>query len=168
MTDYIGDIVVRRAALHDVPAMVRIESHSFTEPWSAEEITKDVTKGGNVYVAVAEDAGETVGYVDIWAVGDEAQLYNIVVDQSKRGRHIGRTLMQHAVDVCRKAGCSVMTLEVRASNTPAINMYHSLGFEDVGVRRAYYRDNHEDAILMNKDLTEVWTNHSNDLEVEVI
>ena len=72
-------INIRQAKLYDVPAMARIERDSFGSPWSAEEITKDVTAGGNVYVAIAEYGGEKAGYGEIRNVAGEAQIYNIAI-----------------------------------------------------------------------------------------
>ena len=132
---------IRKAKLSDVPALARIERDSFVSPWSAEEIARDVSFNERAYVAAAVIDGEPVGYADMWLVAGEAQLYNIVVDN----------------------------LEVRHSNVPAISLYLKSGFRQVGERKGYYRDNGEDAVLMDRDLSEEDedSGDGNDLEVDI-
>ena len=159
---------IRQARLSDVPALARIERDSFVSPWSAEEITRDVAFNDRSYVAVAEIDGEPVGYADMWLVAGEAQLYNIVVDPAYRGNEIGMKLLSHMFGVAART-CGVMNLEVRHSNVPAISLYRKSGFRKVGERKGYYRDNGEDAVLMDRDLSEEDENSGdgNDLEVEI-
>lgn len=142
---------IRQAKLHDVPALARIERDSFVSPWSAEEIMRDVAMNERAFVAVAELDGEPVGYADMWIVAGEAQLYNIAVDPAYRRNSIGAKLLEYMAHIAMKT-CSVMTLEVRRSNIPALELYRNNGFRDVGVRKNYYADNGEDAVLMNRDL----------------
>ena len=165
-------LTIRQAKLFDVPAMARIERESFVHPWSAEEITRDVAVNDRAYVAVAEMNGEICAYADMWIARGEAQLYNIVVDPAYRGMGIGEILLRCMAQKAAYFGCTSMTLEVRRSNIPAINMYHRKGFRDVGVRRGYYDDNKEDAILMDMDIvpekeSEDFQEGSGDLEVDV-
>lgn len=159
---------IRRARLYDVPALARIERVSFVSPWSAEEITRDIVSNDRAYVAVAEINGEPVGYADMWIVAGEAQLFNIVVDPAYRGKEIALRLLAHMFKVA-SVTCNVITLEVRRSNVPAINLYLKSGFRQVGVRKGYYSDNGEDAVLMDRDLDEEddGSGDDNDLEVEI-
>lgn len=145
-------LLIRQAKLYDVPALARIEDNSFAEPWSAKEIANDITETDRAYVAVAMIDDERAGYADMWLAADEAQIYNIVIDEPYRGRGIGKALMEHMISRARDVDCRTMTLEVRAGNDTAIAMYHDMGFRDVSVRRKYYRDNNEDALLMDLDL----------------
>lgn len=142
---------IRQAKIYDVPALARIERDSFVSPWSADEIMRDVAMNPRAYVAVAEVDGEPVGYADMWIVAGEAQLYNIAVDPAYRRNEIGGKLLEHMAAVAMK-NCRIMTLEVRRSNIPALEMYRKKGFRDVGVRKGYYADNGEDAVLMDLDL----------------
>ena len=146
------ELTIRQAKLYDVPAMARIERDSFGMPWSADEITKDVTAGGDVYVAVALSGDERAGYGEIRMVAGEAQIYNIAVAPELRRRGIGEALLRHLIDVSREKGCSVVTLEVRAGNEDAMELYHKLGFHEVGRRRGYYARGGEDAVLMDLEL----------------
>lgn len=159
---------IRQARIYDVPALARIEDKSFAIPWSAAEITRDVAQNDKAYVAVAEIDGEPVGYADMWIVAGEAQLFNIVVDPAYRGNEIGLRLLYHMFAVASQASCSVFTLEVRRSNVPAINLYLRSGLKQVGIRKGYYTDNGEDAVLMDKDLGEEdGSGEDNDLEVDI-
>lgn len=155
------DIVIRQAKLYDVPAMNRIERDSFGEPWSAEEITKDVTAGGNVYVAVAECGEEKAGYGEIRMIAGEAQIYNIAVAPEFRREGIGETLLRHMIEKAEESGCSLVTLEVRDGNGAALSLYEKLGFREVGRRRGYYSKGKEDAVLMDLDLRKI------EVEVEI-
>lgn len=149
------DIDIRQAKLYDVPAMARIERDSFGAPWSAEEITKDVTAGGNVYVAVAETGGEKAGYGEIRIVADEAQIYNIAIAPEYRKQGIGEALLTHLIEAGRERGCTLVTLEVRAGNEAAMALYKKLGFREVGRRKGYYAKGGEDAVLMDLELGEI-------------
>ena len=156
------EIRIRQAKLYDVPAMARIERDSFGAPWSADEITKDVTAGGNVYVAVAECGEEKAGYGEIRMVAGEAQIYNIAIAPEFRRAGIGEALLRHMIDKAEADGCTFVTLEVRGGNEAAMALYHKLGFREVGRRKGYYAKGGEDAVLMDLDLRKVEV----DIEIE--
>ena len=149
------EIRIRQAKLYDVPAMARIERDSFGAPWSADEITKDVTAGGNVYVAVAECGEEKAGYGEIRMVAGEAQIYNIAIAPEFRRAGIGEALLRHIIDKAEADGCTIVTLEVRDGNEAAMALYHKLGFREVGRRKGYYAKGGEDAVLMDLDLGKI-------------
>ncbi len=153
------EVIIRKAKLSDVPAISRIEVESSNTPWSAKAITHDVTQNEKAYVIVAEKDGERIGYVDAWILSGEAQLNNIAVLEEYRGQGVGEALLSHLVDYCKENYCQLITLEVRKTNTAAINLYEKFGFTTVSTRRGYYSDNNEDALLMNKEI--------NALEVEI-
>ena len=155
------NLEIRQAKLYDVPAMARIERDSFEAPWSADEITKDVTAGGSGYVAVALADDERAGYAEIRMVAGEGQIYNIAIAPEFRRAGIGEALLQHLVDKAEADGCSLVTLEVRSGNAPAMELYRKMGFREVGRRRGYYAKGGEDAVLMDLDLRKV------EVEVEI-
>ncbi|MBR3200802.1 MAG: ribosomal protein S18-alanine N-acetyltransferase [Mogibacterium sp.] len=155
------EIRIRQAKLYDVPAMSRIERDSFDSPWSAEEITKDVTAGGNVYVAVAEYGDEKAGYGEIRMIAGEAQIYNIAIAPEFRRAGIGEALLRHMIARAEEDGCVLVTLEVRSSNEAAMALYRKLGFREVGRRKGYYAKGGEDAVLMDLDLRRI------EVEVEI-
>lgn len=146
---------IRQAKLYDVPALSRIEQDSFDSPWSADEITKDVTsKDSGIYVAVIESDGEKAGYAEMRTVAGEAQIYNLVIDKAFRGRGLGEMLLRHLIDKAKDDGCRLMTLEVRGGNDAAMELYRKLGFREVGRRPGYYARGGEDAVLMDLALGE--------------
>ena len=155
------NLEIRQAKLYDVPAMARIERDSFEAPWSADEITKDVTAGGNVYVAVALADDERAGYAEIRMIAGEGQIYNIAIAPEFRREGIGEALLRHCIDKAGADGCRLVTLEVRSGNGPAMELYKKLGFREVGRRRGYYAKGGEDAVLMDLDLGKI------EVEVEI-
>ncbi len=159
---------IRKAKLYDVPAIAAIERNTSNTPWSAEAITKDIIKNDKAYVAVAAlpckegEVPDIIGYADMWVVAGEAQLNNIAIDELYRGNHIGEALLSHMIETSRELGCELMTLEVRAGNNTARSLYRKAGFTEAGVRRGYYRDNREDAILMNRIIGDVDVDYATD------
>ena len=92
--------------------------------------------------------GNVVGYAGAWIVADECHVTTIAVAPELRKQGLGRKLMVELLTRSREKGATCSTLEVRASNTPAIKMYEGLGFVSAGVRKAYYPNNREDAVIM--------------------
>jgi len=105
---------------------------------------------GNDYAhyLVAVDGERVIGHCGMWIVLDECQITNVAVRPELRGKGIGEGLMRKAITFSYEMGVSLMTLEVRVSNEPAQNLYRKLGFQDGGIRKKYYSDDHEDALVM--------------------
>ncbi len=101
--------------------------------------------------AVGERVQRVVGYAGLWLMVDEAHVTSIAVASAYRGLGVGELLFISLVDVSRQIGAQYMTLEVRVSNTLAQNLYRKFGFKETGVRRKYYSDNNEDALIMWSD-----------------
>lgn len=141
-------VVLRLMTIADLPAVMAIERSSFSLPWSEGSFRSDLTTNPAASLIVAERDGRVVGYVGIWKVLDEAHISTLAVAPETRGEGIGEALMQAAMRSAAAAGAVEMTLEVRDSNQPAQWLYRRLGFEVVGRRRRYYKDNLEDAVLM--------------------
>jgi ribosomal-protein-alanine N-acetyltransferase len=99
----------------------------------------------------ADDCGRIAGFIGIWYMVDEAHVVSVGVRTSDRGRGIGELLLMGALERAMSRAAAVMTLEVRESNWVAINLYRKYGFEQKGVRKAYYADNREDAIIMTTE-----------------
>ena len=89
-----------------------------------------------------------VAFIGIWMMADEAHIVTVAVRESHRRRGLGELLVISAIDMAREAGQSLMTLECRVSNEPALALYEKYGFEQVGLRPRYYSDNHEDAYVL--------------------
>ena len=139
----------RRMTIDDVQAVHKIELASFPTPWTLDSFYYEMTENQYAHYLVAEDEnGEIIGFCGIWLVIDAAQITNVAVVQTVRGQGIGETLMREAMRVAKEANMDVMSLEVRVTNNVAQNLYRKLGFQDGGLRKGYYTDNQEDALVM--------------------
>ena len=141
---------IRKACEDDIRAVIRIEQETSPEPWSEASLAEDICHSGIAYVAVAEDgSGRIFGYSDMWLVAGEAQLNNIAVTEEMRGCGWGERLLHHMMDTGCAKGCSEMILEVRSRNTAARALYAKAGFMETGIRRGYYLDDGDDAVIMS-------------------
>jgi ribosomal-protein-alanine N-acetyltransferase len=102
--------------------------------------------------AVQEAVGYITGFAGMWILVDEAHIINLAVRGLCRGKGIGEILLISSIDMADRLKASVVTLEVRASNTVAQNLYYKYGFNKVGIRRRYYTDNNEDALILTTDI----------------
>jgi ribosomal-protein-alanine N-acetyltransferase len=137
----------------DVPAVGIIERASYTFPWS-DGIFRDCLRVGYL-CRVAELDGDLVGY-GVAALGaGEAHILNLCVSPKLRGRHVGRQMLMLLLARARQAGMSEAFLEVRPSNPLAIALYQSVGFVQIGRRKAYYQaeGGREDALVLKLDLS---------------
>ncbi|KZE65647.1 ribosomal-protein-alanine acetyltransferase [Fictibacillus phosphorivorans] len=138
----------RLAKVSDIDDILGIEQASFTVPWSREAFYREIVENQFAYYLVIEDSFQPIGYCGIWLVMDEAHVTNIAILPSYRGRRLGEMLMREAIKLARTQGARTMTLEARVSNHVAQNLYKKLGFEAGGIRKNYYSDNGEDALVM--------------------
>lgn len=141
------EVMIRRMTLKDVDAVHEIDAATFARPWSRDAFVQEMTKNLCARYLVAEEEGRVIGFAGAWIVLDEAHVTNIAVEETYRGRGIGRQLTAGLMVYAANLGVVYMTLEVRRSNLVAQRLYQSLGFEYVGVRKRYYEDNGEDAFL---------------------
>lgn len=143
---------VRPMEFDDLEEVVLLEKTCFTDPWSMETFVHEITKNhmASYVVAVDENTNKITGYAGMWIVLDEAHITNVGVLPEYRGKGIGVMLMNRQVKDSIVAGAIKMTLEARVSNEVAINLYKKLGFTQVGIRKRYYEDNNEDAVIMWK------------------
>lgn len=132
----------------DVDAVMEIEEQSFTVPWSREAFISEMEENHLSMYIVIEDEGQIAGYCGVWIVADEAHITNVAVLPSHRGKGYGELLMRKIMEMAIESGARVMTLEARVSNVPAQSLYRKLGFQDGGIRKRYYSDNQEDALVM--------------------
>ena len=140
---------LREGSLKDVVRVVSIEKRCFSSPWSPATLAIMLTSSRIGSIVAEIDQRGVVGYAFWQRVLDEAHLLNIAVDPEFRRRGIARRLLEKMIQICKDDGVMVIQLEVRKSNIPAIELYRSLGFVEVGVRKGYYEDNGEDALLMD-------------------
>ncbi|NIS80798.1 MAG: ribosomal protein S18-alanine N-acetyltransferase [Anaerolineales bacterium] len=152
MKTVVSDLRIRPMILDDLPVVISIDRLSFPIPWSERSYRYELQQNPAAHLLVAEKienglAG-LVGYIGYWFLIDEIHISTIAVHPEHRRGGIGRQLLEAALGHGIGLGATVATLEVRISNEAAVNLYREFGFEIVGRRRNYYRDNNEDAWLM--------------------
>ncbi|NLI90276.1 MAG: ribosomal protein S18-alanine N-acetyltransferase [Epulopiscium sp.] len=125
----------------------QLEKLSFSEPWSRMTFIKELENPHSHYYILLKDE-KLIGYAGMLAVLDEGHIMNIAVDRAFRGQGVGKQLVNTLLDKARQLGLIGLTLEVRSSNRPAISLYESLGFVNVGIRKDYYHYPLEDGIIM--------------------
>ena len=137
----------------DLDGVLAVEALSFPTPWSrgmfAEELTFDES---DPVVAVDDGTGALLGYAVCRHVLDESHLLNIAVAPASRGRGVGRALLRACLRRSARAGSAWIHLEVRAGNETAAALYRDEGFRFMGIRKGYYADTGEDALLFRRDL----------------
>jgi [ribosomal protein S18]-alanine N-acetyltransferase len=138
----------RNMTVADIDDVFKIETISFSTPWSKEAFYNELTQNRFAKYIVIQYEDELVGYCGVWIVVDEAHITNIAILPDFRGKKLGEMLLTKIMDEARKLGATTMTLEVRVTNKVAQNLYRKLGFQNGAVRKKYYTDNLEDALVM--------------------
>ena len=141
-------------AAADLPEVMAIEQASFPNPWHEVTFRGEIQNEGISFplVAVERMKKTVVGYVIYWRIQDEIQINNIAVRPDFRGLGIGEAIMRDVLDRERAAGAVLASLEVRVSNAPARSLYEKLGFEAIGLRKDYYSNPTEDALILGLNL----------------
>jgi [ribosomal protein S18]-alanine N-acetyltransferase len=142
------EITFRQMTLDDIDDVLKIEHASFTLPWSRESFYNELVHNNYSNYIVMEWNGQVIGYCGMWLVIDEAHITNVAVLPEFRGKKLGEALMKKAMETAKELGAKTMTLEVRVSNHVAQSLYRKLGFLNGGIRKQYYTDNQEDALVM--------------------
>lgn len=143
-----GALLIEPLQHEHIPAVLDIEKQIFSTPWTHEMFQQEVEDPDLSRSYVATIGGAVVGYLVAWFLYDEVHLLNIAVSPRRRGQGIGRRLMKHLIELAVGEKKRIITLEVREGNVVAIQMYKSFGFAQVGLRRGYYQDDKENAVLM--------------------
>lgn len=146
-----ADIIISHHTKDDLEAIAEIESVSINPPWSFKAIC-DFSECDTSRILVAKIGKIVVGYITYSVVLDEVQIANVATHPEYRRCGIGEKLLNFLYDESKASGMYVITLEVRQSNEPAINLYIKCGYDEVGRRKNYYKNPTEDAILMNLSL----------------
>jgi len=147
----VGQIAVAPMCVEDLADVLEIENASFSTPWSRDSFLHELLENERAVYLVAKDVlGKVAGYVGMWVIFDEGHITNVAVHPLFRNRGIGSLLLTRLAEVCREHDVKFLTLEVRRSNLAAQNLYYKHGFVHMGVRRRYYLDNNEDALIMWK------------------
>ena len=128
--------------------VAKISILSFSSPWSTESYIQEIKNPVALYL-VAVINNNIVGFIGTWNVLDESHITNVAVHPDFRKQKIGSLLLENLINTCEKQhNTSSFDLEVRANNMPAQKLYSKFGFKNNGIRKGYYTDNKEDAILM--------------------
>ena len=138
--------------LSDLAEVLAIEYRLYSFPWSRGNFTDSISSGYSCWVCRA--GSELVGYRVFMMAVDDAHLLNIGVAEKWQGKGLGARLLRHAMITARQSGALNLLLEVRASNTSALVLYRHFGFQQIGVRRAYYpaEKGREDALVLTHPL----------------
>lgn len=143
---------IREMELADLNDVHEVDLASFTAPWSKETYKREIKENRYAHYFVIEADGVIIGYAGIWLVMDDAQITNIAISPRLRGYKIGEKLFGYVVQYAIARGAKRLSLEVRESNEVAQNMYRKFGLVSGGVRKNYYPDNGEDAVVMWVDI----------------
>jgi len=147
-------IELRRLLLDDLTEIEEIERRSYPTPWSRSMFAGELAKPSSICLGAFEAEGENdalVGYLIVSRYVDAWHVMNVAVDPEHRGRGVGTMLLERLFDLTADDAHRGYTLEVRVTNVKAIDLYERLGFRSGGLRRGYYTDNREDALIMWKD-----------------
>ncbi len=147
----VAPVVIDDMTLDDVAAVQEVERASFPVPWPANAFRHELTQNRNARYIVARAGDDVVGYAGLWLMVDEAHITTFAVLPEHRRQRIGERMLQRLFDIADEMGAEWLTLEVRVSNLAAQRLYEKYGFRRAGVRRRYYSDNNEDALIMWTD-----------------
>lgn len=143
--------MIRKMRREDVPQIAALERLCFSDPWSEASISSELENPISLWL-VAEADGVVQGYIGSQSAPPDCDIMNLAVAPDARRQQLGRTLLQSLIDELHRRGTERLFLEVRTSNVPARALYASFGFEQVGLRKKYYVNPVEDALIMRKEL----------------
>ena len=151
-TDLPGGLAIRSLKAEDVAEVVEIENKAFTKPWRAETFDSMIDREGVELMVMVDEVDSVIGYAVLWCILDQGELANLALVPGRRGIGLGAHLLRHVLGVSRDRDLKKLFLEVRSSNTKAIDLYARFGFKDAGVRLGYYESPREDARVMVLDI----------------
>lgn len=134
---------------NDINDVLNISNLCFSTPWSRDSIYSELNNPLAKYIVAKDlESNSVIGFIGAWIVMGEADITNIAVHPNYRSLTIGSKLLSSLISLCENLDCSLINLEVRSSNIPAQNLYKKFLFIENGLRKDYYTDNKEDAVLM--------------------
>ena len=145
----IANVEIRPMSHEDLDRVLEIDRQSFSVPWTARSYRFELERNPVSRLFVAEYEGRVVGYIGLWELIDEGHISTLAVAPGYRRRGIASRLIETGLRSLAERGVELASLEVRESNNAAQELYRGFGFEVAGRRRAYYRDNREDALIMS-------------------
>lgn len=149
MNSEILTVKIRPMEISDIDAVIAVESKAYGEHhWSKESFYNELSNDLARYFAAVDENNNLTGYAGCWQILEEAHITNIAVDVNCRRKYIGEALLKAVIDKCYEEKIKYITLEVRVSNKAAIGLYEKYGFKSLGIRKGYYQNNNEDALIM--------------------
>lgn len=145
------NVTLRKLELSDLDAIERIERASYPAPWSRSMFASELAKPSSLSLAAIADSGDLVGYLVLSRYVDAWHVMNVAVDPAWRRQGIAAALLERLLADTSGDAERGHTLEVRVSNLAAVRLYERFGFRSSGIRRGYYTDNREDALVMWRD-----------------
>ncbi len=145
------NFMIRRMTEQDLDSLMVIEQEVFSMPWSRKSYESELNNQWATYY-VCDIEGELAAYCGMWVVFDEAHITNVAVARAYRQQGLALALLDAMEKTARQKHAQHISLEVRPSNSAALRLYQGFGFEQISVRKAYYQDNQEDALIMTKML----------------
>lgn len=142
-------MILREMMIDDLDQVLEIEEELFSVPWTREGFFTFLTRDDSMFLVV-EEKEKILGYCGLLMVLDEGDVLNVAVRKDRQREGIGNFLMESLIRLSGQLGISTIHLEVRKGNETAIRLYERLGFERDGIRKGYYTDPVEDAVLMTK------------------
>lgn len=143
-----AELLIRKMELNDIKDVMKVDQASFTNPWTEDIFHLEIGKNDHAHYFILKLENKIIGYIGMWVVIDDAQITNIAILPEFRGYKFGEKLFEFACQQAIQMGVKRLSLEVRASNIAAQKMYRKFGLVPGGVRKNYYTDNREDAIVM--------------------
>lgn len=142
-------VSIAKLTPNDIDGVIKIEQSAYGDHhWSRESFLSEISNELANYYALHTPNGELAGYAGCWHILEEAHITTIAVAPEYRRKKFAEALLKRIIDDCYRAKIKYITLEVRVSNEPAINLYTKYGFSSFGTRKGYYQDNNEDALIM--------------------
>lgn len=145
-------MLIREMKVEDLPRIIELEHQLFTSVWKEEDFIYEIEENQFSHNFVLEDESYIIGYGGVYIMYENSEITTLGVDSLYQRHGYGKILLEHMISLAKEKECEIMSLEVRISNEKAIGLYKKLGFEQAGIRKNYYEDNHEDAYLMIKRL----------------
>lgn len=142
--------MIRKMSIEDLDRIDEIEKESFSSVYKKEQYEYELEDNPCAKLFVLEDENEIVGFIDYWITFDSCQLTKLAIAKEYRGKGYAHELMEYMIEDAIKENCEAILLEVRESNVVAQNLYKAYDFLEINVRKGYYTDNKENAIVMGK------------------
>ena len=141
-------MIIRRSLPSDASAIAELEKGIFSDPWCEKDIASAISVSGAMCYTALGDDGRLYAYVLGRTIAPEGEIYRVATTPEQRGRGIAFRLMTYAIKTEKGQGLENLFLEVRSKNLPAMKLYSALSFKQIGIRKNYYKDPPDDAILM--------------------